>query len=105
VDPRFCGYIDFSSGRYCEYCSKIYGLSQWKDLRKPPEGDLYARKQRGKDLGNSLGLSRNRKRGDGYIAIDYLNKTETGRRPGLTDKRPNGQQQPSMQEGQGQREG
>jgi hypothetical protein len=30
-------------------------------LRKPPEGDLYARKERGKDLENSLSLSRNRK--------------------------------------------
>jgi hypothetical protein len=74
-------------------------------LRKPPEGDPYARKQKGKDLENSLGLSRNRKTGDGYIAIDYLNKTETGKRLGQTDKRPNGHQHPSMQEGQGQREG
>jgi hypothetical protein len=47
-------------------------------------------KQRGKDLENSLGLSRNRKTGDSYIAIDYLNKAETGRRLGQIDKRPNG---------------
>jgi hypothetical protein len=35
--------------------------SKERPLRKPPEGDLYARKQRGKDRENSLGLSRNRR--------------------------------------------
>lgn len=39
------------------------------------------------DLEDSLGLQRNRKTGNGYIAIDCLNKTETGRRLGQSVKR------------------
>jgi hypothetical protein len=54
------------------------------------------------DIGLSLGQKENRKTGDGYIAIDYLNKsllaTKTGGRLGQQSS-PSRQNATSLQEG------